>query len=63
MKELEVGEIAFGSYGVESYITGEIIKIDGDRISIQCNNTVVTLNRMDVWYYIPLDRKKLFLCK
>jgi len=60
MKDLEIGETVFGRYGVESYITGEIIKIDENKISIQCNNTIVTINKMDVLYYIPSDRKKLF---
>ena len=63
MKELEIGDLVYGEYGVESYITGEIIKINKNKISIQCNNTIVTIHKMDVSYSIPSDRKKLFHCK
>ena len=60
MREFKIGEKVFGRYGVESYITGEIVKIDGNKISFKCNDVIATLNWDDVFYHIPEDRKKLF---
>ena len=62
MKEFEIDEIVYGIYGIESYITGKITKIENNKITIQCKNTLITLSFDDVYYYIP-DNRKSFLCK
>jgi len=62
MRVFQIGDIVYGLYGIESYITGKIIKIDIYKISIQCKNTIITLSDDDVYFYIP-DKRKTFLCK
>ena len=56
-----VGEKVYANYGVTSYVSGNIIKITDDKISIQVNDVVVTTSKSDVYYDIPQKRKEFFI--
>ena len=61
MKDFKIGDFVYGNYGIESYISGEIKKIEGNEISIQCNRSLVTLYEPDVFYDIPEGKKSFFI--
>lgn len=61
MKDFEIFEKVYVIYGVASYVVGIISNIDGDKISVVVNKTIITTSWHDVYYDKPSNKKEFFI--